>query len=293
MSGDHLQRLLLEEANVRCVVVHLDAVYREVLGRGCYPDLVAQLLGQTLVVSALCSSGVKFSGRISLQLRSSSALKLLMADCTDQGGLRGLARFDADAILGASGFSDLTAGGVLTMTVEPSDKARTWQGIVPLEAHSMSAAIEAYFERSEQLPTRVMVAVQGDRAAGVLIQRLPGKAEDDDGWNRVCRLLETLGEAELLQTASEELLHRLFHAEDRRLYPARPLRFFCPCSRERVARVLRGLGEQELEEIIESQGEVEVNCEFCDNRYCFDPLDIQRLLHSDLPEDTDGRPTFH
>ncbi|HKL54001.1 MAG TPA: Hsp33 family molecular chaperone HslO, partial [Wenzhouxiangellaceae bacterium] len=99
MSDDHLQRLLLEQANVRCVVAHLDSVQAEVLRRGRYPDALARLLGESLVVAALCSSGVKFEGRVSLQLRASGAVKLLMADCTDDGGLRGLARFDPDAML--------------------------------------------------------------------------------------------------------------------------------------------------------------------------------------------------
>lgn len=293
MTDDHLQRLLLEQANVRCVVAHLDGVQAEVLRRGRYPDLLARWLGESLVVAALCSSGVKFEGRISLQLRTSGAVKLLMADCTDDGGVRGLARFDPDALLAAREFSEITRGGVLTMTVEPSRNGRMWQGIVPLEGESMAEAISGYFDQSEQLPTRVLLAVDEGRAAGLLVQRLPGTAEDPDGWNRVCRLLDTLGDNELLATDSETLLHRLFHAETRRLFPARPLRFHCPCSRERVARVLRGLGSEELDEIVESRGEVEVSCEFCNEQYRFDPLDVSRILRSDMSEDWDDDATVH
>lgn len=293
MSDDHLQRLLLEQANVRCVVAHLDSVQAEVLRRGRYPDALARLLGESLVVAALCSSGVKFEGRVSLQLRASGAVKLLMADCTDDGGLRGLARFDPDAMLAVSEFNEIAQGGVLTMTVEPAGNGRMWQGIVSLEGDSMAEAIAGYFDQSEQLPTRVLLAVDETRAAGLLVQRLPGAAEDEDGWNRVCRLLDTVKENELLATDSETLLHRLFHEESRRLYPARPLRFHCPCSRERVVRVLRGLGAEELDGIVESQGEVEVSCEFCNTQYQFDPLDVSRILHSDLPEDDDDKVTVH
>lgn len=293
MNDDHLQRLLLEQANVRCVVAHLDTVYSEVLQRGRYPDLLARLLGESLVVAALCSSGVKFEGRVSLQLRASGAVKLLMADCTDDGGLRGLARFDADALLAVREFSEIAQGGVLTMTVEPSGKGRMWQGIVPLEGNSMAEAIAGYFDQSEQLPTRVVLAVNESRAAGVLLQRLPGNADDDDGWNRVCRLIETVGDRELLETDSETLLHRLFHEETRRLFPARPLQFYCPCSRERVAQVLRGLGAEELDDIVESEGRVDVSCEFCNQSYSFDPLDVRRILHSDLPEQDDDNATVH
>ena len=293
MSDDHLQRLLLEQANVRCVVAHLDSVQAEVLRRGRYPDVLARLLGESLVVAALCSSGVKFEGRVSLQLRASGAVKLLMADCTDDGGLRGLARFDPDAMLAAREFSEIAQGGVLTMTVEPAGNGQMWQGIVPLAGDSMAEAIAGYFDQSEQLPTRVLLAVDETRAAGLLVQRLPGTPEDEDGWNRICRLLDTVKEHELLGTDSETLLHRLFHEETRRLFPARPLRFHCPCSRERVARVLRGLGAEELDAIVESQGEVEVSCEFCNDQYRFDPLDVGRILHSNLPEDGDDDVTVH
>jgi molecular chaperone Hsp33 len=294
MNPDHLQRLLLEEANVRCVVAHVDEVYREVRSRGVYPEAVAHALGEALAVVALCSSGIKLEGRVSLQLRASSGLKLLMADCTDAGGMRALARFEPDALLGMSDFGEMASGGVLTMTVDPSTRrGRMWQGIVPFEGRDMAEAIAGYFEQSEQLPTRVLTSVSDTGAAGLLVQRLPGEASDDDGWNRVCKLLETLGSGELLDTDSETLLNRLFHAEHRRLFPARALSFHCPCSRERVTRVLRGLGREELDSIVESRGEVEVSCEFCNQDYRFDRLDVARLLASDLPESDDDSTTVH
>lgn len=312
-EGDHLQRLLLEQANARCVVAHLDETYAQVRSRGQYPDRIAQLIGETLVVCALCSSGVKFDGRISLQLRSSSALKLLMADCTDQGGLRGLARFEPSEALASADFSTLTDGGILTMTVEPSTRGhdrgdnrgenrgdnrrdkrgQMWQGIVPLEGGSMARAIERYFEQSEQLETKLVLAVNETRASGILLQRMPGPTIDDDGWDRVCALLDTLEPQELLATDSETLLHRLFHEESRRLFPSRPLEFFCPCSRERVATVLRGLGAEELESIVAARGEIDVSCEFCNQQYSFDRLDVTQLLHSDAPDAPDGGSTVH
>jgi molecular chaperone Hsp33 len=187
----------------------------------------------------------------------------------------------------------MARGGVLTMTVEPTGSGRMWQGIVPVEGSGMADAVSAYFDQSEQLPTRVVLAVTGRRAAGALVQRMPGSAADADGWNRVCRLLDTVGHDELLDTDAETLMTRLFHEERRRLFPARPLQFHCPCSRERVARVLRGLGSDELDELIEAQGEVEVSCEFCNEQYRFDALDVQRVLHSELPERDDESGSIH
>jgi molecular chaperone Hsp33 len=297
MSQDHLQRVLLERANVRCVVAHLDETCREILQRGHYPDRLARLLSEALVIAAMCSSGVKFQGRISLQLRATGALRLLLADCTDEGGLRGLARFDPQAMLAEPSFRELTGGGVLTMTVEPSSRGQIWQGIVPLSGDSLAEAIAAYFEQSEQLETRVILAVTEDAAAGMLVQRLPGRAEDEDGWQRVGHLIDTVRPEELLATDAETLLARLFQEEDRRIFPARPLRFHCPCSRQRVARVLRSLGEDELRGIIAERGEVEVACEFCNEQYRFDRLDIGSLLAGDLSgglgDEHDGSDTLH
>jgi len=289
MTGDHLQRVLLEAANARCVVVHLDRVLAEVLARGPYPAVVADLLGEALVVTALCSSGLKFDGRISLQLRSGAALSLLMADCTDEGGLRGLAQFDDAAIRAGDGdLQRLAAGGTLTMTLEPSGQGRTYQGIVPLLGGGMAEAMEAYFRQSEQLETRIRVSVGAGAAAGILLQRLPGEAPDPDGWNRLGQLLDTVSIDELRATDSETLLHRLFHEEPRRLFPARPLVFHCPCSRERVLSVLLGLGEAELTDILETQGEVDVDCRFCNEKYRFDRLDLEQLIRNDAPEAPDG-----
>lgn len=289
-GGDHLQRVLLEAANARCVVVHLDRVLEAVLARGDYPPVVADRLGEALVVTALCSSGLKFEGRISLQLRSSAPLSLLMADCTDQGGLRGLARFDAAGVA-ANGVQDLrtlAADGTLTMTLEPSERGQTYQGIVPLTGQGLAEAMEAYFQQSEQLETRIRVVVDQGRAAGILLQKLPGEAADPDGWNRLGHLLDTVSMDELQGTDSETLLHRLFHEEPRRLFPARPLAFHCPCSRERVLAVLRGLGEAELSDMLETRGEADVDCQFCNENYHFDALDLRQLIHSDAPEVPDG-----
>lgn len=290
INGDHLQRVLLEAANARCVVVHLDCVLDEVLARGDYPAVVADRLGEALVVTALCSSGLKFEGRISLQLRSSAALTLLMADCTDQGGLRGLARFDTDALAApvSGDLRALAADGTLTMTLEPSERGQTYQGIVPLSGQGLAEAMEAYFQQSEQLETRIRVVVDHGRAAGILLQKLPGEAADPDGWNRLGHLLDTLSMGELQATDSETLLQRLFHQESRRLFPARPLLFHCPCSRERVLAVLRGLGEVELTDILETRGEVDVDCQFCNQNYHFDALDLKQLIHTDAPEVPDG-----
>ena len=286
MPSDYLQRLVFEEINARCIWVKLEGVLDSVLADGDYPPVIADLLAQALVVVALLSSGIKFSGRISLQLRGDGPLSLLMADCTAEGGLRGIARQREDADLPDDGpalFQRLAASGTLTITLEPEHGGQRWQGIVPLEGDGLAAAIEAYFERSEQLPTHVRLACGEQRACALMLQRLPdeggtGADVDPDGWNRLEHLVRTVGSEELLQVGGPELFKRLFHAEPRRLFPARALSFHCPCSRDRVLDVLKSLGSVELADMAAEQDVVEVRCQFCNRAYHFDQLDLQALI---------------
>jgi len=288
MASDTLQRLVFEEIDARCISVRLDTVLDEILGDSHYPPVVAELLAQALAVVALLSSGIKFSGRISLQLRGDGPLSLLMADCTDDGGLRGIARLRDEAELpedSAELFRQLAASGTLTITLEPEHDGQRWQGIVPLEGDGLSGAIEAYFERSEQLATHLRLACDEQQVCALMLQRLPdhgGSAtvSDPDGWNRLEHLLRTLGPSELLDTAGGELFDRLFHAEPRRLFPARALHFSCPCSRERVQDMLKSLGSAELADMAAEQETVEVRCQFCNQAYRFDQLDLRALGES-------------
>jgi len=300
-TRDFLQRVLFEEISARCVRVRLEQVLSDVFAWSQYPEPVARLLSEALLTVATLSSGIKFSGRISLQLQSAGPLSLLMADCTDSGGLRGVARLAEGAELSGDEqdlWRSLADKGVLTLTLDPPDGGERWQGIVPLEGDSMAEAVEAYFRRSEQLPTRIRLAVDNGVASALMIQKMPGETEDDDGWNRLEHLLATVSSEELLETTGDTLMNRLFHAESRRQFPARPLQFYCPCSRERVLEVLRGLGAAELEDMI-SQGEaVEVRCEFCNEAYDFDLLDLADLAGSDrdggdLGEQSPDNRTIH
>jgi molecular chaperone Hsp33 len=284
--SDQLQRWMFEHINARCVHVRLDAVRQQAIGHLDCPAPVERLLAEAMLVVGLLSSGIKFKGRISLQLQSSSGLKLLLADCTDDGGLRCVARMAEDAVVPEdveSVWADLSRNGILTLTLEPSGQGERWQGIVPLEGDTLAEAIENYFIRSEQLATRVRLAVDDEHASALMIQRMPGPSEDDDGWNRLEQLLATLSEDELLRLPGAHVVTRLFHEEDRRQFPERPLRFHCPCSRQRVAEVLDSLGRDELDSMIAEGETVDVQCEFCGTNYAFDTIELMQLIADPAP----------
>jgi molecular chaperone Hsp33 len=287
---DVLHRFVLERAGVRGVLVRLGAAWREVAGRADYPPPLRALLGQSLAASALLTGNIKLEGTLSIELKSAGPLRLLFTECSDQGRLRGLARWNEplpDAL-------DLSAlpGAVMAITIGQAERGQRYQGLVELGRPELAGALENYFRLSEQLPARLLLAADGDHAVGLMLQKLPGEGghsaiEDEDAWNRVLHLTGTLGAAELLATAPERLLYRLYHEETVRLFEPRPLAFGCSCSRERVESMLRSLGRDEVEAALAARdGEIEVICEFCAQRYTFDRIDAEHLLSGGVGTET-------
>ena len=284
-TSDLLVRFLLPAAGVRGVHVRLDQAWRDILSHGDYPATAARLLGEASVASALFTGHTKVDGRLSIQLRSSTALRALFSECTSAGTLRGIVQLndgeDAPATLGALGEDALLAITIENPGLDPREPQR-YQSLVALTGDSLDDAFEDYFRHSEQLPTRLLLASDGEHAAGLLLQKLPGDEGDEDGWIRAGALFDTLGRDELLALPGAELLHRLFHEENPQLVGDKPLRFGCSCSRERVSAMLQSLGEEEARAAAEPTGQVEVRCEFCGQEYHF-PLAEFGVLFSSTP----------
>jgi len=281
-SNDSLFRFLLPDAGVRGVHVRLQATWQEILSHAHYPPTEMEMLGEALAASALFTGHTKIEGRLSIQLRSSSSLRTLFAECTAAGTLRGIARLedgqDAPRALTALGDDAVLAITIENPGLDPREPQR-YQSLVGLHAPSLDEAFEDYFRQSEQLPTRLLLAAGPEGAAGLLLQKLPGDEGDEDGWNRANALFDTLGKAELLETPAEALVIRLFHEENAEAMGSRPLRFACSCSRDRVAAMLHSLGEEEARAAAEPTGAVEVRCEFCGREYHFPLTEFEILFH--------------
>lgn len=248
-EDDTLLRFLLETSGVSGVLVRLDKTWAAVRERVDYPPAVAACLGETLVATALMTGHAKIDGRLSVQLRGTGALRSLFAECTRTGTLRGLADYSIPLPdpLGPRAFGE---DSLLAITIENVASAgregMRYQGLVGLDADTMAEAFEGYFTQSEQLPTRMLLAADAFSAVGLMLQKLPGIEDADaDGWQRAVALFETLGREELLATAPNDLLFRLFHEDRVRVRDTRPLCFGCSCSRERVAEMLQSLGREE------------------------------------------------
>ena len=278
-DNDYLYRFVFEQFGVRGEFVCLGSSWQAVLERHDYPKPVEQQLGKALTSVLLLSGTIKFKGSLVLQLQGDGQLSSLVAQATEQRTLRGMARFDeALRLREPSEPSQLFGRANLVLTAEAPSGER-YQGIVAVEGGDMAAAVEGYFVQSEQLPTRLWLAADEQHAAGLFLQRLPQTDEhDDEHWERVCMLADTIKDEELLQLDAREVLHRLFHEEDLRLFEPEPVAFRCACSRERIGEALVSMGEGEVAQMLEEMGSIEVDCEFCNAHYSFDLVDAAALF---------------
>lgn len=282
-DSDSLHRFVFEHTDVRGELVHLDASWRALLERKDYPAPLRALLGQAAAAATLLSATIKIDGSLHLQLQGDGPVSLLLVEVTAQRTLRGLAHWNGEVPDGS--LPEQLGEARLTMTIDPGRGGERYQGMIAADGETLAATLEDYFSRSEQLATRLWLAADAERACGMLLQQLPGRGNDDEDWNRDVFLGETVSASELLELDTRELLRRLYHEEDVRLFDPEPVSFRCSCSLERIETMLRGLGYDEVQAIVREQGGVEVSCEFCNQRYAYDAVDVERLFAAaDQPE---------
>ena len=296
----------LEGAPIRGRLARLGPSVDAVLGAHAYPGAVSQMLGEALTLTALLGTALKFDGVFTVQAQGDGPLSLLVADYEtgDQqkgGALRGYASFDEAALRETDGrtLPALFGRGSLALTIDPKLERDRYQGIVPLEGERLADAARLYFDQSEQIPARVMLAVarrfvpdaakgpvRGEwRAGGLMVQLVPPEGglggghgagldgDRDEAFTRARLLAETVADDELVDPTlpADRLLYRLFHEEGVRVFPPVPVHFGCRCSADRLLRVLAAYPREDLEAISES-GQITANCQFCSKAYAF-PLD--------------------
>ncbi len=299
---DQLQKFMFSTAPVRGEIVSLRSTWQEVLARRHYPVPVRVVLGEMMAACALLSANLKFDGTLIMQVFGDGPVKMLVVQCNSNLTMRATAKFSGDGVDAAiredTPFVELVnAGGHgrCVITLDPAQKKpgqQPYQGIVPLNGEdgpltSMAQVLEHYMHHSEQLDTRLWLAANADRAVGMLLQKLPGDGGivphagvelDADTWERVCALGGTLSRDELLKEAPETVFKRLFWQENVEHFMPATARFECTCSREKVGAMLKMLGREEVESVIVERGHVEIHCDYCNQRYEFDPVDVAQLF---------------
>lgn len=290
---DFTQRFIFDDRDIRGEWVALEQSYAEVLARHPYPQPVAALLGELMAATALLVGALKFDGLLVLQARSQGPIPLLMVECSSDRDIRGMARYEAEQIPADATLAQLMPDGHLTLTIDPI-KGQRYQGTVDLDGANLSECFTNYFVQSQQLNTRFWLDANGGKARGLLLQQLPVDRERDEeeregSWQHVVALAGTL-KPEEWALDNETLLHRLYHEDAVRLFDIEPLRFHCSCSRERSGNALVSLGEEDAKALVEEcGGKVEIDCQFCNERYFFDASDVAQLFAgggTEAPSDT-------
>lgn len=280
---DSLQRFIFEQSHVRGELVHLDAAWRAVLERHDYPSALRTVLGELMAAAVLLAAMLKLKGSLILQIQGQGPVTLLVVECDGELNVRATAKWQGE--LEGLSFAQMVGDGRFVITLDPRDSGQTYQSIVALDGVSVAGVLQNYMQRSEQLETRLWLAADAQCAAGLLLQKMPDEGgygatveHDGDMWQRVTMLTDTLTHAELLGLPAQELIHRLYHEEDVRLFDAQYVVFRCSCSRDKVGRMLKMIGQDEVHAVLAEQGVVEVNCEFCNHHYRFDKVDAEQVF---------------
>ncbi len=299
--ADQVLPFEVKPLGVRGRIVRLGPVIDDILARHDYPAPVSALLAQSLALTSLLGTALKFQGKFILQTRTSGPVSMLVADFISPHGVRGVAKFAAAKLQDGQNEKTLLGDGYLAMTVDQGSDMERYQGIVPLGDATLADAAHMYFQQSEQIPTRLRVAAgplqtRGDsashwRAGAILVQHLPreggmspiafssgdaphddAQSAENDDWVKARLLLDTVEDHELLDPtlSSEDLLYRLYHEDGVTVYPPIALERHCTCSRETVAAMLQNFSAEERAAMVED-GAIKVVCEFCSTPYVFAP----------------------
>ncbi|SHI28053.1 Hsp33 family molecular chaperone HslO [Pollutimonas bauzanensis] len=294
---DQLKKYLLPDHSTRLQAVKLTSAWQAGLVHQHYPECVQRLLGELVSAAVLLATNIKFDGSLVLQLQGDGPIALVVVECTADLAIR--------ATVTLREGHDIPADGTLQSLLNAHGKGRfvvvldpnrdttdlePYQGIVPLEGDSVAQVLELYMRNSEQLDTRIWLASDAENSAGLLLQRLPdhGGTTDEDHesrdetWTRVRHLAATVKYGELLELDSDTLIHRLFWEEDLIAFEPQQVRWHCPCTRERVANMLRMLGREEIEDILSEREKIDISCNFCGKPYQFDAIDCAGLFLDNL-----------
>ncbi len=283
-SQDQLHRFVFDQYDIRGEILSLNQSYSKATAHQNLPPAAKHLLGEFLAAASLIGEVLKFTGTLTIQARGAGPIPLIMAECNDDGSVRGIVKLADDHALDTltnSSYKTLIGDGVLSFTLDP-EQGQRYQGIVALEGETLADAFSNYFAQSEQLPTRLWLFADDHHAGGLLLQALPNQlasAEaNQDTWVTAETLAQTLTHGELAELDHGDVLMRLFNEYIIRLFEPRAIHFGCHCSRERCCNALVSLGRKEADELLAERDIIEMGCEFCGTQYTFGAQDIQAIF---------------
>jgi molecular chaperone Hsp33 len=275
---DGLQRFIFEHAEIRGEIARLEEVYQTITEQRPYPPVVKNILGEALVSCLLLVGSIKFEGELSLQFQGNEALPMMIVQCDHQLHLRAFAKFKPD--LSDLDYQQAFLNGQMTLMIHQSHQTEVFQSIIPITSAEMSQNLMNFFSQSEQIATQIMITSNSKRVCGMLLQLLPGQdtQQREEFWEYATKIGQTLTTQELLNLKNTEILHRLYHETEIRLLLEKNVQFKCRCSTEKMEAVLKMLGKADVENLLEEYEKVEVSCDFCNQKYYFDSIDVAMLF---------------
>ncbi|ELP5729785.1 Hsp33 family molecular chaperone HslO [Vibrio vulnificus] len=286
MASNVLNRYLFEDLSVRGELVQLDEAYQRIISSKEYPAALQKLLGELLVSTTLLTATLKFEGSITIQLQGDGPVSLAVINGDNEQKIRGVARWEGEIADDAT-LHDMMGKGYMVITIEPK-KGERYQGIVGLEGDNLEQVLEGYFERSEQLKTRLWIRTgehEGKaHAAGMLIQVVPDGTGSENDFEHLEQLTNTVKNEELFTLPADELLYRLYNQEQVRLFEPQTVEFHCGCSRERSGAAIVTIDKNEIYDILASDGSVSLHCDYCGTTYSFDESDLSKLYEDATSE---------
>lgn len=296
--SDLLKKYLFQDHSVRVQAVKLDNAWQTGLEHQTYPACVQRLLGELTAAAVLLAANIKFDGSLVLQLQGDGPIALIVVECTSDLTIRATASLREGQPIPRNGnlqsLLNSQGQGRFIVVLDPQRRnadMQPYQGVVPLEGDTVAEVLEHYMHNSEQLDTRLWLGADANHASGLLLQRIPGQGgsessirPDHDTWERAVALAATVQTDELLNLDIDTLIHRLYWEEPLVAFEPQAVRWHCPCTRDRVANMLRMLGQEEIEDILSQREKIDVSCNFCGKPYQFDAIDCARLFTE--PQDT-------
>jgi molecular chaperone Hsp33 len=278
MQTDYVQRFIFEELDIRGRMVCLTGAWQRMTEGRDYPEAITELLGHTAALSVLLGANQKGVSRVTLQVQGSGPVGLLVADCTSDLRIRGMAQYDAARAM-THAERELLGDGRLALTFEDMQSGQLYQSLVPLEGDTLQDIFALYLTQSEQLPAFLRLFAERDALCGLLLEKLPAAdARDPDGWNRISQLAATLTLDETRDAQPYDLLTRLFPEELLRVFPIYPVEYRCAYDPEKVKDMLRGLGRAEVDSILAERGEIVIRNEMCNHEYRFDRQAVEEIF---------------
>ncbi|MGB1200437.1 MAG: Hsp33 family molecular chaperone HslO [Cognaticolwellia aestuarii] len=281
MQTDILNRYLFDNLHARGELVNLSQTFQEIVAPHNYPSGVKNLLGELVAATCLLTATLKFEGEIAVQLQGDGPIGYMAVNGNNLQEMRGIARMSSET--DATSLQDLIGKGNMVITIRPKN-GEPYQGVVALEEETLAECLAHYFEVSEQIPTKIWLFTDENTSqiAGTLIQLLPDagdKAQQEADFDHLCQLTNTIKSDEIFSVDSQELLYRLYHQEEVRLFEPQAISYKCSCSEEKCLNAISQIEPSELDNIIVEQGSVSMTCDYCLTTYQFKRPQLEQFIN--------------